>query len=88
MEEIDLMACLDLAMEGRQYRHYKGDVYIVRHVSRHHETGEPYVVYYKKVTPNDQSGLTATFIRPLKEWMEYVNPQNNIPKCRRFTALH
>lgn len=49
------------------YRHYKGPLYRVLHVARHHETNEPFVVY--------QSLERGTInVREFKDWNELVVP--------------
>lgn len=32
-------------VEGKKYRHFKGNNYLVLHIAKHSETGELYVVY-------------------------------------------
>ncbi len=36
---------MDGAEPGRIYQHYKGGLYCVLHIARHHDSGEPMVVY-------------------------------------------
>jgi len=66
------------------YQHYKGGLYVVRHVAKHTETGETLVVYH------DSEG--RCYARPEKVFSEMVDPKppRHAPastKVPRFTLL-
>ena len=54
------------AIPGQRYKHYKGGIYIVLHLSKHTETDELLVIY--------QSLHFGTYYaRPLSNWCTPVN---------------
>jgi len=58
------------AIPGQRYKHYKGGLYIVIHLSKHTETDELLVIY--------QSLHFGTYYaRPLASW---CTPVNNNPR--------
>jgi len=66
---------------GSQYVHYKDTTktYIVRDVAILEATNQPVVVYQAEY------GARITFVRPVKEWLEEV--ENNDQKVPRFKSL-
>jgi hypothetical protein len=58
-------------IEPGVYRHYKGELYVVLGVARHHETGIQYVVYHP-IKPHGEEKRLRVNIRP-------VTPQPNDP---------
>jgi hypothetical protein len=58
------------AIPGQRYKHYKGGLYVVLHLSKHTETDELLVIY--------QSLHFGTYYaRPLTSW---CTPVNNNPR--------
>jgi hypothetical protein len=58
------------AIPGQRYKHYKGGLYVVLHLSKHTETDELLVIY--------QSLHFGTYYaRPLTSW---CTPLNNNPR--------
>lgn len=52
--------------EGKKYKHFKGNMYLVLHVATHSETGEKLVVY------QPQYGERGIWVRPLDMFLEQV----------------
>ncbi|WP_461205821.1 DUF1653 domain-containing protein [Clostridium sp. DL1XJH146] len=52
--------------EGKKYRHFKGNMYLVLYVATHSETGEKLVVY------QPQYGEKGIWVRPLDMFLEQV----------------
>ncbi|MCL2095201.1 DUF1653 domain-containing protein [Candidatus Saccharibacteria bacterium] len=65
---------------GRIYRHFKGDLYLVRDIAEHSETNEPLVIYQKLY---DDGSLYA---RPAHMWLEPVDHQKypDVKQTLRF----
>ena len=57
-------------MEGKYYRHFKGNVYRVLYVAKHSETLEPMVVYRALY------GEKGLWVRPAAMWTEWVDKEN------------
>ncbi|MFZ2538950.1 MAG: DUF1653 domain-containing protein [Oscillospiraceae bacterium] len=51
---------------GKQYRHFKGNVYMVMHLAHHSESMEPLVVYQAMY------GNCGIWVRPLAMFLEQV----------------
>lgn len=54
---------------NRLYRHFKGNLYYVKDVAQHTETGEMMVVYQAMY------GEYGTFVRPVDMFLEEVDPE-------------
>ena len=54
---------------NRLYRHFKGNLYYVKDVAQHTETGEMMVVYQAMY------GEYWTFVRPVDMFLEVVDPK-------------
>lgn len=54
---------------NRLYRHFKGNLYYVKDVAQHTETGEMMVVYQAMY------GEYGTFVRPVDMFLEAVDPE-------------
>jgi hypothetical protein len=63
-------------LEPGEYRHYKGNLYVVLFVATHSETEEPLVVYYAKEKPERK------WVRPLAMFRDTVN---GVPRFARIT---
>ena len=57
------------------YRHFKGGLYSLLHLARHHETDEWWVCYMSLRTGD-------VFIRPAAEWSQTV-----AANCKRFSYI-
>lgn len=75
------------------YQHYKGDLYIVVGVARHHETGIEYVIYFP-VKPHGLDKVVRLNVRPLlglttdpDGWGHRVRDENG-HLIERFKLLH
>ena len=55
-----------------KYRHFKGGIYEVLFVAKDSETLQDLVVY-KALYASSEFGTGAIWVRPLKEFDEYVN---------------
>jgi hypothetical protein len=77
------------------YRHYKGGLYIVFYVARHHETGEEWVVY-APLQPHGDESLRMN-VRPRRGREDdpdgwdtpleiFGDPSNR--RVTRFTLVH
>ena len=60
---------------GKNYRHYKGNIYKIIAFARHSETDEEMIVY--------QSSKGDIWVRPKKMWNETVDKNGTL----RFTLL-
>lgn len=58
-----------IILEGRYYRHFKGNIYRVIGIATHTETGEKMVVYQA------QYGKHELFIRPYLMFAEEIDQQ-------------
>ena len=54
---------------NRLYRHFKGNLYYVKDVAQHTETGEMMVVYQAMY------GEYGTFVRPVDMFLEDIDPK-------------
>lgn len=61
---------------NKQYRHFKGNIYIPLHIGRDSET-EQEVVIYQNVKHND------IWVRPISMWDEIIDEKGT----RRFTLI-
>ncbi|HEX6258262.1 MAG TPA: DUF1653 domain-containing protein [Candidatus Saccharimonadales bacterium] len=62
---------------GKQYRHYKGNLYSITGVAIIEATNEPAVIY------KAQYGKGLQFIRPIKDWTMTVEWQGEtVPRFR------
>lgn len=62
---------------GERYMHYKQHSYIVRDIALREEDNEPCVIYQAEY------GERITFIRPVTNWLEYVEVDDR--KVPRFS---
>lgn len=66
------------------YKHYKGKIYFVSGLAKHSETLEDMVIY-RACYDSPEFGLNATWIRPLKMFLEEVEVDGQ--KISRFTPF-
>lgn len=65
--------------EGRKYRHFKGNEYLVLHLAKHSETLEELVVYKALY------GEYGIWVRPLSMFLEQVEIGGNL--INRFDEI-
>lgn len=65
------------------YRHFKGNLYRVKCIATHTETGESMVVYYKEDDPD------TVYVRPLDMFMSEVDHTKypNVTQKYRFELI-
>jgi hypothetical protein len=65
---------------GRIYRHFKGNLYLVRDLAEDSETNEPVVIYQRLY------GDGGLYVRPARMWLEPVDRQKypHAAQARRF----
>lgn len=66
-------------MEGKYYRHFKGNIYRVLHIAKHSETLEDMVVYQAMY------GERGIWIRPLSMFEEVIERDGKA--FRRFSPI-
>ena len=59
--------------KGRMYKHFKGGIYLVRHIAEHTETGEAIVVYSK--LKSDGILEIKTYARPYSKFISKVDKE-------------
>lgn len=65
-----------LPVPGTFYRHFKGNIYQVRELAKHSETGEDMVVYQGMYPP------FSVWVRPLSMFLDTVDHEK-YPECRQ-----
>ena len=65
-------------LEGRYYRHFRGDLYKVIGIATHTETEEKMVVYQA------QYGKCGLFVRPYQMFAEEVDPQKYPESTQKY----
>lgn len=81
MKEIIIPVPSDAPQSGEKFRHYKGNHYEVVDIALHSNTDEWMVVY----KPLYENAVAPLFTRPLHEWSERVEWEENFVK--RFTRI-
>lgn len=66
-------------MEGKYYRHFKGNIYCVLHIAKHSETLEDMVVYQAMY------GERGIWVRPLSMFEEVIERDGKT--FRRFSPI-
>ena len=66
-------------MEGKYYRHFKGNIYLVLHIAKHSETLEEMVVYQAMY------GERGVWVRPKAMFEEEIERDGRI--FRRFEPI-
>lgn len=71
----------DAPLPGQEFRHYKGDHYLVKTIALHSNDDEWMVIY----EPLYENPAAPLFTRPLREWREVVEWKGE--HVERFTLV-
>ena len=79
------MRAQDIPKAGEIYRHFKGNLYQILHITRHTETGE-LIVNYKNIDPASEGTEWEYCGRPLSMWADEVLHEGKyVPRFEKLT---
>lgn len=63
---------------GARYRHFKGNIYMVRYIAAHADTKEPFVVYEREGPVYEKEATNEIYVRALVDWEKPVIVGGNL----------